>query len=149
MYFIDGFNSTSLKLNCDELLRLVQSRAESSASSKLSYLLGKIFYKGYRVKENKEEAEKWYLISQEKGSLSACCDLAFYYINDKLEHKKGVKLLEETYQKGSAKAARLLGLCYKNGIGVKKSRSKAKELLREAAKKGDKDAVDELKRFMF
>lgn len=149
MYFINGYDSASLKLSSNELLLLMQNRAKSASSSNLSYLLGKIFYKGYRIKENKAEAEKWYLVSKEKGSLSACCGLAFYYINDKREREKGFKLLEETYQKGSVEAARLLGLCYKNGIGVKKSRSKAKALLKEAASKGDEDAVDELKKFRF
>ena len=42
-----------------------------------------------------------------------------------------------------------LGMCYKNGWGVKKNRAKAKELLRQAADAGDIRAAEELKRFIF
>lgn len=85
----------------------------------------------------------------DKGSLSAPCRLALYYINERKLYDKGFSVLEKAYEKGSVEATRLLGLCYKNGIGVKKNRSKAKALLREAEKKGDEDAAAELKKFIF
>ena len=47
----------------------------------------------------------------------------------------------------TAKAARWLGVCYKNGFAVKKNKKKAKEYFRESANKGDAIAVEELKKF--
>lgn len=57
--------------------------------------------------------------------------------------------IEKAYADGSTEVTRLLGLCCKNGIGVKKNRSKAKVLLKEAAEKGNQDAAEELKKFLF
>lgn len=149
MYFINGYNSTFLSMNTEELVQIIKEEETKSDSFSLAYLLGQIYYSGYRVTESKSEAEKWYLKAKEKGSLSACCRLAFYYINEKHLYDKGFAVLEEACKHGSIEGTRLLGLCYKNGIGVKKSRSKAKALLKEAAQKGDEEAAEELKKFIF
>lgn len=145
-YFINDKESSSLKASVDDLLRIAKEKEESSTSSNLAYLLGLVYYNGYRVGKDQAEAEKWFLIAKDKGSLSAYCKLAYYYINEKRERNKGFTLLEEAYQKGSVEGTRLLGMCYKIGIGVKKDRSKARSLLKEAAKKGDKDAAQELRK---
>lgn len=149
MYFIDGFKSTYLKEDTEEFLRIIIKEEETSPSSNLAYLLGKIYENGYKVDVNKRESEKWYKKASEKGSLSANCKLALYYINECKLYDRGVSLLEEAYNCGSVEATRLLGLCYKTGIKVKKNRKRAKELLKEAANKGDSDAADELKKFIF
>lgn len=44
---------------------------------------------------------------------------------------------------------RLLGLCYKNGVGVKKDKKKAKELMKKAASLGDSIAQNELSKLFF
>ncbi len=49
----------------------------------------------------------------------------------------------------TGEAARWLGVCYKNGFGVKKNKKKAKEYFKEAANKGDSIANNELKKFIF
>lgn len=85
----------------------------------------------------------------EKGVLSAPCKLAVYYINERKLYDKGFSILENAYVKGSMEAICFRGLCYKRGIGVKKNRLKAKELLRKAVDKGDVDAVTELKKLYF
>lgn len=175
MYFINGHTSGQLKVNTEELLLILKEEEGKTKSSSLAYLLGRIYEKGYVEQNNpkdeeksqssdyifeflnwdwsvapdEKEAEKWYLQAIEKGSISARCKLAFYYVNKCKLYDKGFKLLEEAYEHGSIEGTRLLGLCYKNGIGVKKNRSKAKSLLKEAASNGDVDAAEELKKFIF
>lgn len=149
MYFINDYTSPHLTLSPEDLIKKIIDEEKNSTSSDLAYLLGMIYFNGYKTNENKAEAEQWYLKAIEKGSLSAPCKLAVYYINERKLYDKGFSILENAYVKGSIEATRFLGLCYKRGIGVKKNRLKAKELLREAADKGDVDAVIELKKFIF
>ena len=149
MYFINGYTNDFFKLSPDEFLQKIVEAEEDSKSSSLAYLLGLIYFNGYKVRSNKAAAENWYLKAVEKGSLSAACKLAYYYVNERQMYDKGFSILEKASADGSIEATRLLGLCYKKGIGVKKNRSKAKALLKEAAEKGDEDAVAELKKFIF
>lgn len=149
MYFINNFESIYLKEDTEEILQIIIQEESKSTSSSLAYLLGKIYENGYKVSIDKREAEKWFKKASEKGSLAANCRLAFYYINECQLYDKGFSLLEDAYNHGSVEATRLLGICYKKGISVKKNRKKAKELLKEAANKGDTDAMDELKKFIF
>lgn len=114
-------------------------------TSKLYYNIAQL----YVLLGDNETAEKNYVLAKEKGEIAAYCKLALIYVNEKKWHSKGFALLEEAYEKGSIEGTRLLGLCYKAGIGCKKSRSKAKALLKEAADQGDEEAKTELKKFLF
>lgn len=149
MYFINGYSNDFFVLSPDELIQEIITAEKNSESSNLAYLLGLIYFNGYKVHENKVAAEQWYLKAIDKGSFSAACKLALYYINERKLYDKGYSVLEKAHENGSIEATRLLGLCYKNGIGVKKNRSKAKAFLKEAANKGDEDAATELKKFLF
>lgn len=149
MFFINGYSNSFFEKTPEELLEIVIEEEEKSQSSNLAYLLGRIYFNGYRIDENKAVAEKWYLKAIEKGSLPAACKLGCYYINERQMYARGFSVIEEAYKGGSVEATRLLGLCYKMGIGVKKSRSKAKQLFKEAADQGDRDAAVELKKFIF
>ena len=149
MYFVNGYTNDFFVLSPEELIQEIIAAEKNSESSNLAYLLGLIYFNGYKVHENKTSAENWYLKAVEKGSLSAACNLGYYYVNEGKMYDKGFSVLEKAYAGGSIEATRLLGLCYKNGIGIKKNRSKAKALLKEAAEKGDEDAAAELKKFIF
>lgn len=149
MFFIDGYSNLFFKKTPEELLGIMIEEEDKSQSSSLAYLLGLIYFNGYKINENKAVAENWYLKAIEKGSLSAACKLAYYYINERHMYDKGFIVLEKAYENGSIEAARLLGLCYKSGIGVKKNRSIATAFLKEAANQGDSDAAAELKKFIF
>ena len=149
MYFVNGYANDFFVLSPEELIQEIITAEKYSESSNLAYLLGLIYFNGYKVHENKAAAENWYLKAVEKGSLAAACKLGCYYVNERHMYDKGFSVLEKAYAGGSTEATRLLGLCYKNGIGVKKNRSKAKALLKEAAEKGDEDAATELKKFIF
>ena len=131
-------------MSSENFLQVIITAEKNSESPNLAYLLGLIYFNGYQLHKNKEVAEKWYLKAVEKGSLSAACKLGYYYINERKMYDKGFSVIEKAYTKGSTEATRILGLCYKNGIGVKKNRSKAKALLKEAAANGDSDASAEL-----
>ena len=151
MYFINGYESAYLNMSDGALLNTIKKEENESESSNLAYLLGQIYYNGYRVTASKSEAEKWYQRAIKKGSLAACCKLASYYINyihGQQIYNIGFTLLDGAYKRGSVEGTRLLGLCYKDGIGVKKDLSKAKALLKEASQKGDIAATEELKKFL-
>lgn len=92
---------------------------------------------------------RWLLAARKKGSTDACRQLAFYYINEKHQYEEGIHALTEAHEKGDIESTRLLGICYKNGIGLKKDKSAAKRLLRIAADAGDKEAAAELKKIFF
>ena len=113
--------------------------------SKLYYDVAQL----YVLLGDNETAEKNYVLAKEKGEIAAFCKLALIYVNEKRLFNQGFALLEEAHEKGSIEGTRLLGLCYKTGIGCKKSRSKAKALLKEAADHGDEEAKAELKKFRF
>ena len=113
--------------------------------SKLYYDIAQL----YILLGDKKAAEKNYILAKDKGEIAAYCGLALIYVNKKQSYNKGFALLEEAYEKGSIEGTRLLGLCYKAGIGCKKSRSKAKALLKKAADKGDEEAKAELSKFRF
>lgn len=138
MYFIDGFDSKYLGDNTDEILQIVINEAETSESPDLAFLLGVIYGEGYRVSVDKKEAEKWYKKADEK----------VYWIEAVSIYNR-LERIEEAYEHGSVAAIRLLGLCYKKGIGVKRNKRKARELFKEAAQKGNLDAKNELKKFIF
>ncbi|MCR4892217.1 MAG: hypothetical protein K5989_08575 [Lachnospiraceae bacterium] len=149
MYFIKGYTSEFLRLSPEELIQEIIIVEKDSESYKLAYLLGNVYDFGIKVHANKAAAEKWYLKAIEKGSLPAAYLLGDYYVNERQMYDKGFSLLEKAYAGGVTEAARLLGLCYKNGLGVKKNLSKAKALLKEASEKGDEDAAAELKKIIF
>lgn len=149
MYFINGYSNKLFVLSPDKVIEEIIKAEKNSESSSLAYLLGLIYFNGYKVHENKTVAEQWYLKAIAKGSLSAACKLGLYYINERKLYNKGFSVLEKAHENGSVEAMRLLGLCYKGGIGVKKNRFKAKVLLKEAANQGDIDAAAELKKFIF
>ena len=149
MFFVNGYTNDFFALSPENLVQEIINAERNSDSSNLAYLLGLIYFNGYKVQQNKAAAESWYLRAIEKGSLSAACKLGCYYVTERQMYDEGISLLEKAYTGGSAKATMLLGLYYKNGIGVRKNRFKAKALLKEAAEKGDKDATAELKKFIF
>lgn len=149
MYFVNGYSNDFFVLSSDELIQEIITAEKNSGSPNLAYLLGLIYFHGYKVHENKAAAEQWYLKAIDKGSLSAACELAIYYVNERKLYHKGYSVLEKAHEGGSIEATWLLGLCYKKGIGVKKNRSKAKAFFKEAAEKGSEDAAAELKKFIF
>lgn len=57
---------------------------------------------------------------------------------------KAAELFARAEQRGSVNGAYYLGLCYLDGIGVKKSSDEARRLFQKAADQGHKKAIQEL-----
>ena len=160
-YFVKEYESDFLEVEAEELISLIRSEEENTLKPSLAYLLGYIYKNGYPdstkhifagmfkspvVNKSITESKKWFMIAKDKGSLKAIFELALYYNKDRKEQKKMFKLLQEAYENGAVDGARLLGLCYKSGIGVMKSRSKAMSLLIKAARQGDREASIEIEK---
>lgn len=149
LYFRYGIDHDVTIFSDQELLKELSDLEETQTSPEIAFLIGEIYYRGLKVPMNKKLAFTWLQKAVNKGSSEAESYLGTYYINDLNQYKQGLALLESASKKGSISAIRQLGLCYKNGIGVKKNRSKAKELLKQAADKGDRIAKTELGKFIF
>ena len=124
-------------------------KAAENGDVKACIDLAELYLSGEGLSKDIEKVEKYLLLALEKGEIDAYCKLALIYVNEKRWYDKGFLLLEKAHEKGSIEGTRLLGLCYKAGIGCKKSRSKAKALFKEAADQGDEEAKAELKKYRF
>ncbi|MBR1735850.1 MAG: sel1 repeat family protein [Firmicutes bacterium] len=108
----------------------------------IAALLGKI----YNDEKNTDEAAKWYREAVERGSAEAMCELADIYINVKKDYERAYDVLNMAHGLGSLRGTRMLAFMYKKGRGTKRSRKTAKQLFREAADRGDKEAEAQLKK---
>lgn len=140
---IKGKESSYSTMDSYSLVLYIEKEAKKSTSSNLAYLLGL-----YNDRNRYNSAEDWYKMAVEKGSISAKCKLAILY-SSKQQYVLALKYAQEAFDDGSAEGARLLGLCYKKGIGTKKDKRKAKEILKIAVERGSEDAATELKKFFF
>lgn len=148
MYYMQGFQSSYSRVDDVKLLEQLREEAPKSNVGELAYLLGHIYSRGYRVKRNSKEAEKWWLLAIRKGNRFAYGALTRYYANDLKKYNKAFSLAEEGHRMGVSEATYYLGQCYANGIGVKKSRSKAKMYYKEAAAKGHSEAKKEIEKYL-
>lgn len=149
MYFVQKYRSNYSQVDESLLMDQLQAEAPIVNSSNLAYLLGLIHYNGYHRKRSWSEAERWWLMAIEKGSYSAYSRLILHYANDLQNYTAAFRMAEQGHQAEIVEATYYLGQCYARGIGVKKSRSKAKEYFKEAAAKGYEDAQKELKKYLF
>ena len=140
---IKGKESSYSTMDSYSLMLYIEKEAKKSISSNLAYLLGV-----YNDRNKYNSAEDWYKMAVEKGSIVAKCKLAILY-SSKQQYVLALKYAQEAFDDGSAEGARLLGLCYKKGIGTKKDKRKAKEIFKIAVDRGSEDAATELKKFFF
>ena len=91
------------------------------------------------------DLEKLALIKEkaENGDFEAQCDLALYYLEKcgKSFRPKAIELLVKAGDQGSARASFILGQCYEQGRGVKRSKDKALEYYAKAANLGFPQAI--------
>ncbi|MCQ4022824.1 tetratricopeptide repeat protein [Ruminococcus sp. zg-924] len=123
--------------------------ADKLDDGKVYSLLGTIMENGWEVNTDVQKAIDYYIKAARKDSIYALCRLGL--INAFVLNKpdEAFKCIKESYESGCFEAARALAILYKNGIGVKKDKNKAKDLLRKAVAKGDDSAAEELKKFWF
>lgn len=137
------------------LVEALKVQAERKESARCASLLSKIYKSGYpssyvdlfsalegkeqkgpRIKSDKQEAEKWTKVAIQNGDMSAACKFAIELCNDSKRYSEAFEYAKLAHEHGNYQGTFLLGQCYKKGVGVKKDRSKAKELLKIAKANG-------------
>ena len=90
-----------------------------------------------------------YIANAQQGSAKSQCLLAIAYQNGKegfeQDYEKAVFWLEKSAHQDYSYAIYLLGVCYIDGKGVKKDEQKGLQYIKQAAEKGDEDAMHYLK----
>lgn len=137
------------------LVDALKVQAESKESARCANLLSKIYKSGYpsgisslflaldgkeqkgpRIESNAKESEKWIKVAINNGDSSAACNFAIELCNNLKRPSEAFEYARLAHEMGDFQGTFLLGHCYKKGIGVKKDRSKAKELLKLAKANG-------------
>jgi len=99
------------------------------------YWLGKYYYEGLGIPENKEKGLEYIKRAAEKGSGYAFVALSDHYYKVQPEYDKAFEYCFRAYLKDIPEAYYGLGILYKKGIGVPMNTAKAVELFQEGAKK--------------
>lgn len=131
--------------------------AANLGSSEAYYNIG-YAYLVDESQRNERLAIEYFQKAEERGSLEAEVELAIIYINRYLKekNKKDAEMAAFWCRKGLehdkpiAGALYVAGICYKEGIGMKKDAKIAKEYLNAAAKMNHKDAkklLDDMESF--
>lgn len=136
------------------LFDALKVQAVSEKSARCATLLSEIYKSGYssycadlfaslenkqqivNIKPDKCEAEKWIKVAIRNGNMSLACNFAIELCNNTKRYSEAFEYAKLAHEHGNYKGTLLLGLCYKKGIGVKKDKSKAKELLKIAKENG-------------
>ena len=144
------------------LVEALKVQAESKESARCASLLSKIYKEGYprsvgglravhdgkevyyngteflpkAISSDKSEYEKWIKIAIRNGDMSVACKFAIELCNDSKRYSEAFEYAKLAHEHGNYQGTFLLGQCYKKGVGVKKDRSKAKELLKIAKANG-------------
>lgn len=109
--------------------------------------IGLNYYNGSLVKEDKPKAIEFWQRAADLGSREAKVRIAFANISDeKNSYKKEIEILRVAANQGSVLAQAALAYCYEKGIGVRKRKSMAAKLYKQAAYRGNETAYNSLKR---
>lgn len=96
----------------------------------------------YFQQQNFTQAYHWFKMAANQGNAYAQNGLGMLYLHiDRYKNKrKAFKWFKASAEQGNASGLNNLGHMYLRGIGVKKNHAKATELIKQAARKGDKSA---------
>lgn len=139
-----GFTNDTLS-NDDLLIWL---KTEAPKDPDIPIVLGAYYEKNHLEKE----MLYWYKIATQKNPsnpYAAAYRLGRYCVEHRTHGHDAMEVLLPFGERKDPEACYLIGCLYRYGIGVEKNRSKAKEFLRTAAKRGSKDAASDLKTFWF
>lgn len=140
-----------------ELMNEGNSEAEEELSNRfingndeVQYNLGIAFEEGNNVNKDIEEAIKWYRRAADKGNAAAQNWLGWAYweniIKSRRRNMEGFEWFQKAASNGCSEAQYNLGSAFEKGKGVKKDIKEAIKWYRRAAKQGDQDAKEALKR---
>ncbi|KAK8849296.1 hypothetical protein M9Y10_018665 [Tritrichomonas musculus] len=102
-----------------------------------------MYENGNGVKKNVDKALSYYQKAAEKGYSDSYAAMGLIYFNGNRE--KAFGCFKKAADMGSPSGCYLTGLCYQDGTGVTKDRSKALEHFRKADKLGYDGAKEKLK----
>ena len=110
-----------------------------AAMGDAQYNLGVCYYTGTGIKEDKEEAVRWYRRAAENGNAMAQYNLGNCYYTGtgiKEDKEEAVRWYRKAAEQGNTIAQYSLGYCYKNGTGIKEDKEEALRWYRKAAEQG-------------
>lgn len=134
--------------------------AANAGMVEAQYMMGRCCEEGrgefgsYTVIECGQMATQWYKKAAEQGNSSAALSLGYYYSHGSYGYGKlnnpdynaAFKYYKMAADNGNPTAQKRVGECYEFGLGVAENEIIAAEWYRKAAKQGDNDAVQALKR---
>ena len=106
--------------------------------------LGAMYYYGNWVKQDYEEALRWFMKSAEREYAAAQFSVGFCYLKGQGAHQdlaKAVEYMRKAADQGYSQAVLILGCLTLEGVGVEKDRQKAVRLLEKAAGLGFLEAM--------
>ena len=137
-------------LPIEVLTEVVNVLEPGEIQTELLLAVGKRYYNGIGVEQNKQKAIEWMTKAAEQGSDEAQFALGgLYYIGKDVEEdkEKAIKWFGKAAEQGNANAQFYLGAMYWDGEGLEKDEKKGIEWLRKAAEQGNesaKNALDEI-----
>ncbi len=144
----EGFAEMSEKEVANIIKNIIKHAEQGNAEAQ--NLVGEMYFLGKGVKQDYQEAAKWYRKAAEQGSANAQYNLGFMYKNgqgvkqDYQEaakwYSKAAKWYRKAAEQGRANAQYNLGFMYKNGQGVIQDYQEAAKWYSKAAEQGDANA---------
>lgn len=94
-------------------------RKAEAGDQDAQFELGLIYHNGSNgVAQNFDEAMKWYKLSADQGNLSAMNNIGVIYVNEMGQAAEGFKWVERAALAGDSFSQRVLGMYYRDGVGV-------------------------------
>jgi len=137
----EGFAEMSENEFANMIKNIVKHAEQGNANAQ--NLVGEMYFLGKGVKQDYQEAAKWYRKAAEQGDANAQYNLGFMYENGQgviQDRKEAAKWYRMAAEAGYAYAQNNLGLLYENGQGVLKDDIMAYALFTLAAVQGSKEA---------
>lgn len=126
-------------------IELIQKAAELGVPEG-QFLLGKAYYLGNGVDQNKDEAIKWYTLSAKQGDSDAQLQLGLHYIllADVKDFKVGFEWLNKAANQNNKDAQYVMGTIFKEGNNVSQDFTLAAKWFQKAAESGQVFAMKDL-----
>ena len=137
----EGFAEMSEKEFANMIKNISKHAEQGNANAQ--NLVGEMYFLGKGVKQDYQEAAKWYRKAAEQGDANAQYNLGLLYENGQgviQDRKEAAKWYKMAAEEGYAYAQNNLGLLYENGQGVLKDDIMAYALFNLAAVQGSKEA---------
>ena len=131
----EGFAEMSENEFANMIKNIVKHAEQGNANAQ--NLVGEMYFLGKGVKQDYQEAAKWYRKAAEQGDANAQYNLGFMYKNGqgvKQDYQDAAKWYGKAAEQGDANAQNLVGEMYSYGEGEKQDYQEAAKWYRKAAK---------------